>query len=131
MVINFLTEWYCVSFGLRVEIFYAFINREHFVVLKSCWIFIYPYFESGSREESDLVSTKSVRIGVSLYFVTTCTKYNPSYLRAAKTYNRLWIIFSRLIHVGEFTNLRFNILWENFQNSRFFSIEFILSGPAS
>ena len=54
IVINFLTEWYCVSFRRRVEIFYAISKWETLCYFRELLDFHLSYFESGSRKDTNL-----------------------------------------------------------------------------
>jgi len=79
-----------------------FLNGEHSVIFESCWIFIYPYFESGSRKDKNL-SPPSLCI---LEF--HCILWQPvlniilHIFIPRKNLSRLWIIFLLTHFGGEF-----------------------------
>lgn len=104
VVINFLTEWHGITFlfGVVLKCLMPFLNGEHSVIFESCWIFIYPYFESGSRKDKNL-SPPSLCI---LEF--HCILWQPvlniilHIFIPRKNLSRLWIIFLLTHFGGEF-----------------------------
>lgn len=84
------------------KFFILFLNRRHSVILKSCWIFIYPYFESGSLKDKNLSPSSLSILEVHCILWQAALNIIPHIFIPRKTYNRLWIIFSRVIYGGEF-----------------------------